>query len=69
MDIGPIGRERLLENLHDRIRDVRQGLDCDLYVLTDEDQCAMLRIEPVEAQQGQAASRSSRHTIAELAGS
>jgi aldose sugar dehydrogenase len=52
-DIGPIRRERLLENLHQRIRDVRPGPDGDLYLLTDEDQGALLRIEPVGAQQGQ----------------
>jgi glucose/arabinose dehydrogenase len=53
-DIGPIRRERLLENLQQRIRDVRQGPDGDLYVLTDEDQGELLRIEPVDAQQRQA---------------
>jgi glucose/arabinose dehydrogenase len=49
---GPTRREYLLEDLKQRIRDVRQGPDGDLYVLTDEDQGALLRIEPVEAQQG-----------------
>ncbi len=49
---GLIQREHLLEDLKQRIRDVRQGPDGDLYVLTDEDQGAMLRIEPVEARQG-----------------
>ncbi|HLF10688.1 MAG TPA: PQQ-dependent sugar dehydrogenase [Gammaproteobacteria bacterium] len=39
-------RERLLTNLHQRIRDVRQGPDGLLYVLTDEDDGALLRIEP-----------------------
>jgi aldose sugar dehydrogenase len=39
-------RERLLSNLHQRIRDVRQGPDGLLYVLTDEDDGALLRIEP-----------------------
>jgi glucose/arabinose dehydrogenase len=47
---GPIRREYLLEDLKQRIRDVRQGPDGDLYVLTDEDHGALLRIEPVEAQ-------------------
>ena len=47
---GPIAREHLLEDLKQRIRDVRQGPDGDLYVLTDEDQGALLRIEPVKAQ-------------------
>ncbi|MGH8257960.1 MAG: PQQ-dependent sugar dehydrogenase, partial [Steroidobacteraceae bacterium] len=46
---GVILREHLLEDLQQRIRDVRQGPDGDLYVLTDENQGALLRIEPVEA--------------------
>lgn len=41
-----IRRERLLSNLHQRIRDVRQGPDGLLYVITDEDDGALLRIEP-----------------------
>ena len=45
---GPIRREYLLEDLRQRIRDVRQGPDGDLYVLTDEEQGALLRIEPIE---------------------
>ena len=40
-------RERLLGSLHQRIRDVRQGPDGLLYVITDEDDGAILRIEPV----------------------
>jgi len=39
-------RERLLADLHQRIRDVRQGPDGLLYVITDEDDGALLRIEP-----------------------
>jgi aldose sugar dehydrogenase len=39
-------RERLLGELHQRIRDVRQGPDGLLYVITDEDDGALLRIEP-----------------------
>ncbi len=39
-------RERLLEDLHQRIRDVRQGPDGFIYVITDEDDGALLRIEP-----------------------
>ncbi len=39
-------RERLLTDLHQRIRDVRQGPDGLLYVVTDEDDGALLRIEP-----------------------
>ena len=41
-----IRRERLLGDLHQRIRDVRQGPDGLLYVITDEDDGALLRIEP-----------------------
>jgi glucose/arabinose dehydrogenase len=41
-------RERLLSDLHQRIRDVRQGPDGLLYVLTDEDDGALLRLEPSE---------------------
>lgn len=40
-------RESLLGELHQRIRDVRQGPDGLLYVVTDEDDGAVLRIEPV----------------------
>ena len=40
-------RETLLTELHQRIRDVRQGPDGLLYVLTDEDDGALLRLEPV----------------------
>ena len=43
-------RETLLTELHQRIRDVRQGPDGLLYVLTDEDDGALLRIEPAPAQ-------------------
>jgi glucose/arabinose dehydrogenase len=40
-------RESLLSELHQRIRDVRQGPDGLLYVITDEDNGALLRIEPM----------------------
>jgi glucose/arabinose dehydrogenase len=39
-------RETLLSELHQRIRDVRQGPDGLIYVITDEDDGALLRIEP-----------------------
>jgi glucose/arabinose dehydrogenase len=39
-------REALLRDLHQRIRDVRQGPDGLIYVLTDEDNAALLRLEP-----------------------
>jgi glucose/arabinose dehydrogenase len=40
-------RESLLRELHQRIRDVRQGPDGLLYVLTEEDAAALLKIEPL----------------------
>ena len=39
-------REMLLVDLRQRIRDVRQGPDELLYLLTDENDGAILRIEP-----------------------
>ncbi len=36
----------MLRELQQRIRDVRQGPDGYLYVLTEEDNAALLRIEP-----------------------
>lgn len=47
-DKGEQRRESLLTDLKQRIRDVRQGPDGLLYVLTDEDQGALLRIEPAQ---------------------
>ena len=41
-----LGREWLLTEFKQRIRDVRQGPDGLLYVLTDDDAAALLRIEP-----------------------
>jgi glucose/arabinose dehydrogenase len=41
-------RESLLRDLQQRIRDVRQGPDGLLYVVTEEDDAALLRIEPIE---------------------
>jgi len=41
-----IRRETLLWELHQRVRDVRQGPDGLLYLLTDETDGAILRIEP-----------------------
>jgi glucose/arabinose dehydrogenase len=40
-------RETLLADLHQRIRDVKQGPDGLLYIATDEPKGAILRIEPV----------------------
>ena len=42
----PIQREPILIELRQRIRDIREGPDGYLYVLTDEDNGALLRIEP-----------------------
>jgi glucose/arabinose dehydrogenase/quercetin dioxygenase-like cupin family protein len=39
-------RETLFTELHQRFRDVRQGPDGLLYAVTDEDDAALLRIEP-----------------------
>jgi glucose/arabinose dehydrogenase len=41
--------EALLRDLHQRIRDVRQGPDGNLYVLTEENDSALLKIEPADA--------------------
>ncbi len=43
----PTGRESMLVDLKQRIRDVRPGPDGFLYVLTDQALGAMLKIEPV----------------------
>jgi glucose/arabinose dehydrogenase len=45
-DWEELRREQLLVDLRQRIRDVRQGPDELLYLLTDEDAGAILRIEP-----------------------
>jgi glucose/arabinose dehydrogenase len=45
---GEQRRESLITDLHQRIRDVRQGPDGFLYLLTDEDAGAILKIEPAE---------------------
>jgi glucose/arabinose dehydrogenase len=38
--------ERLLQNLHERIRDVRQGPDGALWLLTDSSNGRVLRVAP-----------------------
>ena len=47
-DMQELRRESLLTDLRQRIRDVRMGPDELLYVLTDEEQGAVLRIEPAD---------------------
>ena len=42
----PIQREPILTELHQRIRDVRQGPDGLLYLLTDENPGVVLKVEP-----------------------
>ncbi len=44
--MGELRRETLLTDLHQRLRDVRVGPDGLLYVVTDEEDGALLRIEP-----------------------
>lgn len=46
-EYGEQRREALLNDLHQRVRDIRQGPDGLLYLLTDEDAGALLRIEPI----------------------
>ena len=43
-----VHQERLLGSLRQRVRDVRQGPDGLLYVLTDETDGQLLRLEPLE---------------------
>jgi glucose/arabinose dehydrogenase len=43
----PIRRDSLLRELGQRVRDVQQGPDGLLYLLIDEEEGALLRIEPV----------------------
>ncbi len=54
---GEQRREQLLNDLHQRIRFIRQGPDGLLYLLTDENDGALLRIEPIEALSGLDAAR------------
>ena len=41
--------ERLLQGLHERIRDVRQGPDGALYLLTDNAAGRILRVAPAKS--------------------
>lgn len=45
-DLGELRREALLQQLHHRVRDVAQGRDGNIYVLTDGPENAVLRIAP-----------------------
>ena len=45
---GELRREALLTQLHHRVRDIAQGSDGNIYVLTDGPENAVLRIEPAE---------------------
>jgi glucose/arabinose dehydrogenase len=47
-DLEELRREPLLVDLRRRLRDVKQGRDGLLYVLTDEADAVMLKIEPAE---------------------
>ena len=47
-NLEELRRETLLVDLRRRIRDVKQGRDGLLYLLTDEADAVMLRIEPAE---------------------
>jgi glucose/arabinose dehydrogenase len=42
------GEERMLQNLGERIRDVRQGPDGFVYLLTDSAQGRVLRMRPAD---------------------
>ena len=44
-----VARESLLRELRQRIRDVRQGPDGLLYLLTEDENGALLRLEPVSS--------------------
>jgi glucose/arabinose dehydrogenase len=43
-----VRREFLLTELRQRMRDVKEGPDGLLYLITDEDKAGLLRIEPVD---------------------
>jgi glucose/arabinose dehydrogenase len=45
---GEQKREQLFNDLHQRVRDIRMGPDGFLYLLTDENDGAVLRIEPAQ---------------------
>ena len=43
-----VSEERMLQDLHERIRDVRQGPDGALYLLTDNNAGRILRLAPAK---------------------
>lgn len=43
-----VREEKLIENLNQRIRDVREGPDGLLYILTDEDKGQLIRLTPMQ---------------------
>jgi glucose/arabinose dehydrogenase len=43
-----VKEERLLQDLNERIRDVRQGPDGALYLLTDNEAGRILRVSPAK---------------------
>jgi glucose/arabinose dehydrogenase len=43
----PVTRESMLTDLKQRIRDIRQGPDGLIYLLTDENHGAILKLEPL----------------------
>ena len=46
---GLLGREALLTELRQRIRDVRQGPDGNIYLVSDANPGGVLRLEPAAA--------------------
>lgn len=49
---GLLGREALMADLRQRIRDVRQGPDGNIYVAVDANPGGILRLEPAQGQPG-----------------
>jgi aldose sugar dehydrogenase len=50
----PVTRESMLTDLKQRIRDIRQGPDGLIYLLTDENHGAILKLEPLQGEQSTA---------------
>ena len=53
--MGLLGREALLTNMRQRIRDVRQGPDGNIYLAVDANPGGVLRLEPASAPAGSSA--------------